>query len=218
MDAKHEARGAPIGLGIASVALALLLGGAGLGACCLVRPPGAKELYEAGAGGMRTPESAFETYRVAFGADLPELEYRCLSADFRRVNGISYLSYRVAREQLLEQKPYLAFLAKAQVQESRAVSAGRHRLLVKAAGQRFVVDLVREDEFKMYAGEVLLADGLLDFERAIKVQPQNDGSLKLGAVVNVDAEQSEGLDLSRLTSLRLEQVWKIDNFGDEPDS
>jgi hypothetical protein len=90
--------------------------------------------------------------------------------------------------------------------------------LVKAAGQRFVVDLVREDEFKMYAGEVLLADGLLDFERAIKVQPQNDGSLKLGAVVNVDAEQSEGLDLSRLTSLRLEQVWKIDNFADEPDS
>jgi len=217
MERPREPRGAPAGLRIAGLALLAGLGGTSMPACCLVRPPDAKILIEAGENGLRTPESAFETYRVAFGADLPEFEYRCLSADFRRENGISYQTYRVARQQMLESQPYLAFLAKAKVLESTELKAGRHRLLVEAAGRRFVVDLVREDEFKMYAGDVLLADGLADFERAVRVRQTARGQTVSGEA-RLDGEEFEAVDLSGLSSLRFERVWKIDRFGDEPDA
>ena len=81
MDRTQQPHAAPAGLGFAGLAL---LAGLALSGCCLVRPPNAKTLLEAGEDGLRTPESAFETYRVAFGADLPQFEYRCLSADFLR--------------------------------------------------------------------------------------------------------------------------------------
>ena len=118
---------------------------------------------------------------------------------------------------MLESKPYLAFLAKAKVLESTEMADGRHRLRVEAAGRRFVVDLVREDEFKMYAGGVLLADGLADFSRAVKVRKTGQGQT-VSAEVRLHGEEFEGLDLGGMSSLRIERVWKIDRFSGEPDS
>jgi hypothetical protein len=183
--------------------------------CCLVRPPDAKTLFDAGNGGWRTPESAFETFRVAFGADLPEMEYRSLSDGFRRVHQISLQGWLIARQKLIDTQPLLGLLTKARVVRSQEVGARRHRLVVQTAGRRFVVDLVREDEFQIYAGGVFIADGSLDFGSAVHVSDAPAGK-RVSAEVFVPDADLVGVDLSILSVLRVEQVWKIDGFGEEP--
>jgi hypothetical protein len=188
--------------------------------CCLTRPPDAKTLVAAGSAGWRTPEAAFETFRVAFGADLPELEYRSLSLDFRRREGVSYQSYRVARERILEENPLLALLTRAEVVESRPVDGlqGRtkkHRLVVQAAGRRFGVELVREDRYQICSGTTLLADGTLDFGRALRFRESPEGWRTLVDLL-IPGLDVEGIDLSSATSFLVEQTWKIDRFMDAP--
>ena len=181
--------------------------------CCLVRPPEAKTLLSAGNGGFRTPEAAFETFRVAFGADLPELEFRSLSDAFRAREQISYQSYRIAREKLIEANPLLKLLAEAKVVKSEVRGDGRHHLVVEAAGQQFAVELVRQDEFQIYSGAQFLADGSLEFARAVKTTKITGGQ-RVSAEIFLSDEDTEGVDISKLTSLRVEQVWKIDGFGE----
>ncbi|HTF88002.1 MAG TPA: hypothetical protein VK843_06300 [Planctomycetota bacterium] len=192
--------------------------------CCLVRPIDGKTLVEAGNNGWRTPEAAFETFRAGFAADLPELEFRSFSRAFREENRISYSTYRVARQKLIDDKPYLKLLANAEVVEGSVVSEGRHRLVVQAAGRRFGVELVREDGFQIYSGAVFLADGPLDFERAVQVgetvtvDPAGERvPLKtLQVNLQIPEEDLQGLELSSLTIVRVERVWKIDRFLDAP--
>ncbi len=181
--------------------------------CCLIRPTDAKILVEAGNSGWRTPEAAFETFRAAFGAELTDLEFRSLSANFRREHQVSYSSYLMVRKKLIDSQPYLAFLANAKVVEGTVISASRHRLTLQAAGRRFEVELVREDWFQIYSGGVFLADGLLDFTRAVQVSDSGTGKLVTAEVRVADENLGDG-DLLALTSLRIEQVWKIDNFAD----
>jgi hypothetical protein len=188
---------------------------AALDACCLVRPPDAKTLVAAGNAGWRTPEAAFEVFRVAFGADLPELEYRSLSLDFRRREGVSYQTYRIARERLLSEHPLLALLAGAEIVESEGRGERSHRLVVRAGGRSFVVDLVREDRFQIYAGTVFLADGAVDFEHALRFRAA-PGGLRAVLDLLVPEEDLAGVELSRATSFTVEQTWKIERFGDAP--
>ncbi|MEO6708072.1 MAG: hypothetical protein ABI054_11595 [Planctomycetota bacterium] len=183
--------------------------------CCLVRPIDAKTLSEAGNNGWRTPAAAFETFRAGFAADLPELEFRSFSRAFREQNQISYSTYRVARQKLIDDKPYLKLLANAEVAGESVVSEGRHLLVVQAAGRRFAVELVREDGFQIYSGGVFLADGPVDFERAVQVQDTATGK-KVQVELVVPEEDLGGVELSTLTSFRIEQQWKIDRFLDAP--
>lgn len=190
----------------------------GVGGCCLIRPPNADVLLGAGEAGLRTPESAFELFRAAFASDLPLLEYRSLSQGFRRANGLSYQTYREARAQLLDRQPFMAFLAKAQVVDSVATGEGRHRLTVEAVGRRFYVDLVREDEFQMFSGGRLLADGPIDFPAALRVDPVGDG-VRVRADLRLTPEtlSAEPAELESASSLRLERRWRIDAFVDAPE-
>ena len=216
--AAPEGRGqAPGARGAARLLAVLGLGAIGLlslGGCCLVRPPDAQTLVGAGMAGWRTPEAAFETFRVAFGADLPELEYRSFSRDFRRREGVSYQSYRVAREKLLDENPFLPLLSRAEVIESRVVVEDRrHRLLVQAAGRRFAVELVREDRFQIYAGTEFLADGPVEFDRALAFRAA-PGGMRAVLDLLVAEDDLAGVDLARATSFVIEETWKIDRFGE----
>lgn len=203
---------------VAFLASVAALGSLGAAGCCLIRPPSADELLGAGDAGWRTPESAFELFRAAFASGLPVLEYRSLSLGFRRANGLSYQAYREARAQLLERQPLMAFLAKARVVDSVARGEGRHRLIVEAVGRRFCVDLVREDEFQMFSGGRLLADGPIDFPAALRVDPVGD-ALRVRADLRLTPEtlSAEPAELESATSLRLERRWRIDAFVDAPD-
>ncbi len=180
-----------------------------------MRPPDAETLYAAGNGGWRTPEAAFETFRVAFGADMPLLEYRCLSEEFRREQSLSYQTYRVARQKLIDANPLLALLAKAEVAESKVLGARRHRLIVEVAGRRLQVDLIRQDEFQIYKGGLLIADGRLDFASGVRVSKSGPVQ-KVSAEVSLKDEELPEVDLDGLTSFHVDQLWKISRFTEEP--
>ncbi len=180
-----------------------------------MRPPDAETIYAAGNGGWRTPEAAFETFRVAFGADMPLLEYRCFSEEFRRDQTLSYQTYRVARQKLIDAHPLLALLAKAEVVESKELGARRHRLIVEVAGRRLMVDLTLQDEFQIYKGGLLIADGRLDFASGVRVSKAGL-SRKVSAEVSLKGEELAEIELDGLTSFHVDQLWKISRFTEEP--
>jgi hypothetical protein len=177
-----------------------------------VRPPHAQELLEAADGGFRTPERAFKTLQTAFAADLPDLEYRCFSEDFLARNRISQLAYREARAQMLREKPWMVYFAKAKVEASKPAGEGRHRIQAEVGGTHFRVDLVREDRFYIYSGADLLADGVVDFERATRRGRDSRGGALFAAEARVDPDDYENVDLERATELRVERRWKIDDL------
>lgn len=200
----------------AAAAAAVLFCAAATG-CCLVRPPDAETIFAAGSNGYRTPEAAFETFRVAFGSDLPRLEYLSLSQGFRQRENVSYQTYLVARQKLLREHPLLELLAGAEVVASEAAGPRKHRLVVAVAGRRLEVDLVREDRFQIYKGTDFLADGEAEFGAAVHVEPAPGGKL-VTARVAIPADELQGVDLESLTELELVQTWKIDRFADLPGS
>jgi hypothetical protein len=206
--------GFPVRAGVPAAALAALVLQLSPG-CCLVAPPDAKTIFEAGNNGWRTPEAAFETFRVAFGAELAELEFRSLSTNFRREHGISLSTYIVARRELIRAKPYLAFLAEAKIVGESEISARRHRLEVSAAGRHFQVEMVCEDWFQIYSGAGFLADGPVDFGRAVVVRDAGADKV-VTTELHISADELGEADLSTLTGQRIEKVWKIDSFGDAP--
>ena len=182
----------------------LLLGAIGLfpPGCCLVRPPKARELVDVGL--RRSPEQAFQGFQTAMAANLPDEEFRSFSIEFRRVNRLSLGTYVEARRRLLKEQPWLTLLAKAEVVSSERLDERHHLLVVAVPGSDLEVGLVREDFFEMWAGADLLADGLIDFDGALR----SAGSARLRAEVALEAGVK--VDLARVTELRLGQEWKID--------
>jgi hypothetical protein len=195
------------------------LAAAGLpGGCCLfVHPPDAKALLDVG---FRSPEQTFRTLRTAWGANLPDLEYRCLSVDYTRRHGLSQLSYREYRERLRGEQPWIKVLSRAELVRSEDLGSGRHRVVAKALGTTIGLELVREDVLEMWSGEEFLAGLDVDFERAVHVAPPGAGQRgpTVRAEVPVDGNDVPGVDLGRLTELRVSREWKIDDFYELPDA
>jgi hypothetical protein len=174
----------------------------GLAACRIVRPPLARELVDVGL--RRTPEQSFRGFQTALAADLPDEEFRSFSAGFRRANRLSLATYMEGRRRLLAEQPWVFKVAEASIHSSRVLDEHHHLLLVAVPGRDLEVRLVREDFWEMWAGDELLADGLIDFERAVG----SPAPERLRAEVALEA--GAGVDLDRVTELRLGQEWKID--------
>ena len=102
--------------------------------------------------GYRSPAQAFHTLRAAIRGNLPRLEYRSLSADFRRRNGLSQLSYREFREDWHAENPWMhAALSSAEIIESELDPGGRRATLrVGVLGQEALIVLVAEDFVQLW--------------------------------------------------------------------
>jgi hypothetical protein len=190
----------------------VLIGALTWGGACTTCPPDARDWL---ATGFRTPAAAFKTFQVGVGADLPSLEYRSLSAGFKRRAGISELTWREFREQLFDEQPWLARVACAEVLEEQPQSAGRVRLVARASylwvARTFAVDLVREDFFELYAAGERASDGFIEFERVFDAAPD-------ALVLRLPSTGLE--ELGPLSEVRVGREWKIDGFADlsgEPD-
>jgi len=128
---------------------------------CCVTPPTAEELLDLG---YRSPEQAFLTLRAAVRGDLPRLEYRSLSAGFRRRNGLSQLSYREFREDWYRQNPWIrTALSSAEIQEQTMRADGRSATLrVGILGKEALVHLVAEDFLQLWDQDELREDIAVD--------------------------------------------------------
>jgi hypothetical protein len=181
-----------------------------LAAC--VCPPSLEDWAELG---FRTPEETLRSFQLAVRADAPRVEYLCLSTALRR--GLPQIAWREAREQWYAENPFLrSGIAGAKVVDSLRLDERRHRFLVESYGRRYVVELVREDFYQVYAAGQLVADDLLPYRRAQR------GRDDFGDFVSVSAPEAgsslvsggvpvpEGIVPSTISELRIGQEWKVD--------
>lgn len=153
--------------------------------------------------GFRSPAQTFGTFRTAFAnGHQPGLEYRCFSGAFKAREGLSALTYREFREQLLARQPLLrTFLSRASV--GTITMRGKSALLeAEVAGDTLIVELVREDFWEMWAGEELLDDALVP----------DLGQLLVREAGSPDLEIRLPAPTSQPTEVRLGGEWKINRI------
>src|SRR5262245_56339527 len=191
-----------------ALAYALVLLAWALCACCLSGPKAEDWL----AVGFRTPEQTFRTFQTGLRAGLPDLEYRCLGADFKRraageLQGFSLLGYVEFRRELFHTQPWLKLAAKAKIRSVRQVAPDRVQIQAEVDtwfhDERFTVELVREDYYELYVGDQRIDDDFADWSRIARAK---DGSL----VVTVPLP--DGRTVAELGELRAGREWKIDGF------
>jgi hypothetical protein len=158
--------------------------------------------------GFRSPEQTFRTFQTGLRADLPDLEYRCLGADFkRRSGGISLLAYAEFRRELFRENRWLEYAAWARIRSVRELAPGRVRIEAEVDtwfyDASFDVDLVREDFYELWVGDRRVDDGLARWERLAE---ERDGKLL------VEVPLPAGLALPGIGELRAGREWKIDGF------
>ena len=166
---------------------------------CCVTPPTAEELLDLG---YRSPAQAFHTLRAAIRGDLPRLEYRSLSADFRRRNGLSQLTYREFRAEWYAQNPCMrAALSSAEVLESNVHSGERRATLrVGIVGEEALIYLVAEDFVQLWDLDELREDNAID-----------DIGAYLSAEDGAWSARFPGTGPAP-TELRIGREWKIDSI------
>lgn len=184
---------------------AVLVSAWALFASCLAAPCAADWL----AVGFRTPEQTFRTFQTGLRAELPDLEYRCLSADFKRRAGAGQFAYREFRRELFRSQPWLKWAARAEVE--RVVEVAPDRMRVEAEvdtwfhDETFVIEFVREDFYELWVGDRRVHDDFADWR---EIAGAEDGAL----VVRVPLPG--GLDVGAIGELRAGREWKIDGFSE----
>jgi len=187
--------------------LGLALIGSALCAACCVAPPKAGDLL---AVGFRTPDQAFATFQTAVRADDPGAQYRCLSADFLRRNGLSEIAFREYLDQLDREEPLLRKgIADARPASPAEVRADLARLLVVSHGRSIRIDLVREDFCEAWEAGERRVDEAAPFRERSGVQTGGDGTRWIFGRMPVP----EGVAAERITEVRVGREWKIDGFA-----
>jgi len=176
------------------------------GAACISRSPGAEDWLETQ---HRTPRGTLEAFQNALAEDLPDLEYRCLSAGFRAEHGVSSLTYREARGAL----PFYRKLADAKVAAERPLGEGsvefdlvlRHLF----GSEHLRVRMIREEFVEIYAENDRVHDERVALEESVSIE---------GRDLTARVPLPRGLELGMISEWRLGREWKIDavEFLEDP--
>jgi len=103
--------------------------------------------------GFRSPQQAFGSFQTALAADAPALEYAALSREFREQT-FGRTLYETAREQFLDENPFVVLLADATILSQTYPSEGEAEI-VALVDTMFVdravrIFLVRELRYWLY--------------------------------------------------------------------
>jgi hypothetical protein len=157
--------------------------------------------------GFQTPEQTFRTFQTGLRADLPDLEYRSLSTDFKRRNNVSQALYREFRSQLFRRSPWLKLAGRAKVKHRIELPGGRVRLVAEVDtwlhDETFAVDFAREDFYELWVEGKRVKD---DLARWSGLAREQEGKL----VVTVPLPG--GLPAAEIGQLVAGHEWKIDDF------
>jgi hypothetical protein len=157
--------------------------------------------------GFRTPEQTFRTFQTALRGDLPTLEYRCLSAGFKQREGITGLTWREAREELLRAQPWIKHFARARVLsleprgESRAYMVAEVR--VWFTERRLGLGFVREESY-----EIADALGPLEGDRVAFAEALH----QRGDALVLELPFPAGTSVDEIADVLVARRWKIDTF------
>jgi hypothetical protein len=166
--------------------------------------------------GFRSPRQTFDTFFAAFEYDLRGLELRCLSADFRRRNQVSELTWREFRDRLEREHPLLRLAARVEVLEERPEGSKTHWIVARAAGTTLRLRFVREDFYEIYSGGERVADGRPSAEPPWSYDPAS-GEFAVRANVDPDGIVSgpATLNAASISEFRIGYEWKLDDFYEE---
>jgi hypothetical protein len=157
--------------------------------------------------GFRTPEQTFDTFKTALRGDLIDLEYRCLSSEYKANNGISQLAYRVGRVELLQKEPFFKLVATAEVVDRIELSPRHVRLLARVDAflteRSFHIDFVREDFYE--SGD---AKGPIESDYA----PWSSIARQVDDKLVMVAPMPEGCSIEQITYFNAGSEWKIHGF------
>lgn len=157
--------------------------------------------------GFRSPEQTFASFQTGLRAELPDLEYRCLSGAMKRDQRVSQTGYREFRSELFGARPWLKLAAKAEVVRREELGPGRVRLHAEVdtwfQDVEFAVDFVREDYYELYVGSERVADDLADWQRIVRER---------GDDLDVRVPRPADRSLEELSEIRAGREWKIDGF------
>lgn len=166
--------------------------------------------------GFRSPRQTFDTFQAAIDFDLADLEYRCLSAEFTRRNGLSEATYREARDQLFDENPLLWLVSRAEVVQEGDAGSRRHWIEAKVAGRTFRLHFVREDFYEFWSGDRRVLDDFRPPSSPVKVSELGSGDFAVASEAVLDPETKARVDWAKVSEMRVGQEWKID--GVEEDS
>ncbi|MCC6405955.1 MAG: hypothetical protein IT453_02230 [Planctomycetes bacterium] len=189
-----------------ALALALLAGAALWTGGCLGPSHAPEALTRTG---FRSPLQTFETFFAAFDYRIYALEFRCLSADFRRRNRISEITWREFRDQLEREHPLLRLAARVEVVEERSEGPGTHWIVARAAGRTVRLRFVREDFYEIYEGKERVLDGSLPRATPWTLDPATS---ELSTRVALAPEDAATLNDASISEFRVGYEWKLDDF------
>ncbi|MBI1380819.1 MAG: hypothetical protein GC161_07005 [Planctomycetaceae bacterium] len=178
-------------------------------AACAVPRPTPEALIETG---FRTPAQTVRSFQSALAADLVDLEYRCFATSFKRREGLTQLTWRAYRAELLARWPALRRLATAHVETPEELAADR--VLVRGRVEYlwydfdFEVELVREDFYELYVDGLRALDDAIVWDGVLWVEGQAEDWPPPSLAARLPL--SEPVDPSHLSELRLGREWKID--------
>jgi len=173
-----------------------------------VSPPAAEDYLEVG---FRSPEQAFRSFQTAMAGDQIDLEYRCLGREFRLDNGIDGMTYRVGREQLFDENPFIKLVTQGKIVGSERLDAAHHLLTVRVKNwfvdQTFEVQLVREDFMEAWGEERSLFFDFASFEEHVFTDEDNPSLIY--AVVQAPPD----IDPSQISEIGFGREWRIAGFA-----
>jgi hypothetical protein len=156
--------------------------------------------------GFRTPEQTFRTFQSALRADLPDLEWRTLSADLKQEIG-GQLGYRLFRTELFRRQPWLKFAARAEIVETHELAPDRVRLMACVDtwfhDESFAVDFVREDYYELWIDGRCVQDDAVPWSQIAREE---------GDLLTVRVPLSGALEPGSSRELRAGHEWKIADF------
>lgn len=195
-----------------------LLAPAVVAGCC-VTPPTAEEILNLG---FRTPEMTFRTFQAGVRGDLPLLEYRCFSVDYRSRNRLSQLTYREFRERELASSPWFQKgVADAKILASESLEEGRHLLRVGSHGHELEVVFVREDFWQLWSNADRLVDQPLPrggFSDSADILVNDPPLVVASAELTPDLVDRPLEELrEQFTEFRVGREWKIDHIEQPAD-
>ncbi len=166
--------------------------------------------------GFRTPEMTFHTFQMGVRADLPTLEFLCLSAVLQGEGG--QLGYRELRDDLKGEIAYWLGIPDAKVTGSVSLGPDRHLLQAESHGHHFEVEFVREYFWEVWTGDEFIDDSIAreDLGNHLLFYRAEDGELILAAEAGLPDSYSAGKSMRELagglTEFRVGCDWKIAGF------
>lgn len=207
----------PILRSVAHLALLpLLLVVASLGSSCAVAPPAPEALANVG---FRSPKQAFQTFQVAVGADLIDLEYRCYAEEFKREWDITQGNYRIARKQLFDEIPWIRRVSTAEVRSETVIDPTLVRLDARVTFLLQTVDvevyLARGDFYELWVGDERISDANIEFNDVVRRVSEGDDPFDRTEMVLAAVELESPVAprvasrLDSITEMRVGREWRI---------